>query len=164
MLDEATSINLDEHLARGGPAAQSFARLWRQLWAQDHIPPELLELCRLTFARLHGDEVEMRTVNTFIENGGPKAALRQLVRDDRALYDPTLPAGWRPVLLFAEYYWTDAQSIPDDVADAVKDHHGEAGLVLLIEALGCIDGRIRSARCLRDLSDFRAAQEFAHVE
>jgi hypothetical protein len=46
----------------------------------------------------------------------------------------------------------DAQSIGDEQADEVKAHFGEPGLVLLIEALGCIDGRIRTARCLRDIA------------
>jgi len=34
----------------------------------------------------------------------------------------------------------------------VRDALGEPGLVFLIEALGCLDGRIRTARCLRDLA------------
>jgi len=164
MPEEATSINLDRYLARGGPAAQSFARLWQNLWAQQYIGPELLELCRLTFARLHGDKVEITAANPLVDSGGANAPARQAILEDRALDDLSLPAGWRAVLLFAEYYWTDAQSIPDEVADAVKDHHGEPGLVLLIEALGCIDGRIRTARCLRDLSDYRASKEVSHVQ
>ena len=34
---------------------------------------------------------------------------------------------------------------PDELADGVKRHFGEAGLVCLIEALGFIEGRIRLA-------------------
>lgn len=161
MPGEVNSINLDQRLARGGPAAQSFAQLWQKLWQQQHIAPELLELCRLTFARMHGDTAEMAVANPLAEAA---PALRQAVLADRAIDDPALPAGWRSALLFAEYYWTDAQSIPDEVADDVKRDHGEPGLVLLIEALGCIDGRIRAARCLRDLSVYRATKEVAHVE
>lgn len=41
-------------------------------------------------------------------------------------------------------------------------HLGEPGLVFLIEALGCIDGRIRTARCLRDLRRFSPG-EAVHV-
>ena len=37
------------------------------------------------------------------------------------------------MLLFTECYWGDARSIPDDVADAVKAHLGDAGLVFLIQ-------------------------------
>jgi hypothetical protein len=60
-------------------------------------------------------------------------------------------------------YGLDAQSITDELAASVSDHLGEAGLVFLIEALGCLDGRIRAARCLRDLSAAAAAPEGTHV-
>src|SRR5690606_7514217 len=63
MTESPTSITLDPALARAGPAAESFARLWRGLWRQDHIPPELLELCRLTFARLHDAPDEIAAAN-----------------------------------------------------------------------------------------------------
>ena len=163
VVDQATSITLDRHLARSGPAAESFARLWESLWRQSHLPPRLLELCRLTFARLHGDATELRAANPLIDERGGDDRLEDAVVSGKALDDPHLPDGWAPVLLFAEYYWTDAQSIPDEVADAVKLHHGEPGLVLLIEALGCIDGRMRTARCLRDLAAHRSTMEVAHV-
>jgi hypothetical protein len=163
MSSQATSINLDQQLARGGPAAASFARLWERLWRQDYLPPELLELCRLTFARMHGDTIEMAASNPLADAKHADAALRQAVLNDTALDASALPAAWRPVLQFAEYYWVDAQSIPDEIADAVKSGFGEPGLVLLIEALGCIDGRIRAARCLRDLAAYRSQKEVAHV-
>jgi len=66
--------------------------------------------------------------------------------------DPAFSAAERAVLEFTELFWMDAQSIDDAAAEAVAAHHGEAGLVLLIEALGLIDGRIRAARCLRDIA------------
>jgi len=137
-----SSVSLDRALAGAGPAAESFARFWESLWYQPYLSRGLLEQCRRTLARLHGDAVELAAVN-------PHAAGNGSVR-------PEPPATEQAVLLFAECYWGDAQSIPDDVADAVKAQLGEAGLVFLIEALGCIDGRIRSARCLRDLGAGRA--------
>jgi hypothetical protein len=163
MPSQATSLNLDQHLAQAGPAALSFSRLWERLWQQDYLRPALLELCRLTFARMHGDKVEMAASNPLAAAAPGDAALRQAVLADTALESGVLPAGWRPVLQFAEYYWLDAQSIPDEIAEAVKDDFGEAGLVLLIEALGCIDGRIRAARCLRDISEHRSTREVAHA-
>ena len=51
----------------------------------------------------------------------------------------------------------DAQTIADEVAQEAKDHLGEPGLVFLIEALGCLDARIRAARCLRDLAAYTPA-------
>ncbi len=163
MPDLATSITLDDYLARGGPSAASFARLWKSLWSQHYLPAGLLELCRLTFARLHQDNYEIAAGNPFAADVEHLQELRKSVLEDRALSDPSLPDDWKTVLLFSEYYWTDAQSIPDEVADGVKRHYGEPGMVFLIEALGCIDGRIRTARCLRDLATYRAEKEVAHV-
>jgi len=147
-----TSIDLDIHLASAGPAAESFAALWATLWRQNHVPADLLELCRLTLARLHKDAAEIAATNPHLAADRATAERRHSVLTDQALADPAFSDAEKAVLLFAEYYWVDAQSITDDVAEAVKTHFGEPGLVFLIEALGCIDGRIRAARCLRDLS------------
>lgn len=150
MAEMLTSITLDDHLAKAGPAAATFARLWGKLWQQPYIAADLLDLCRLTFARLHQDSAEQGVNNP--RAGSLTAQRRQTVLDGRAFDDPAFSAADRAVLMFAEYYWTDTQSIPDDAADDVKAYIGEAGLVFLIEALGCIDGRIRTARCLRDIA------------
>lgn len=163
MSNEITSINLDQHLARGGPAALIFAQLWEKLWQQSHIAPPLLELCRLTFARMHGDAPEMAAQNLLVTSDGKHSALKEAARQGRLLDDPGLPKGWSSVLLFAEYYWTDVQSLPDEVAQAVKLEFGEPAFVTLIEALGCIDGRIRTARCLRDMIAHQAKKVTAHV-
>jgi hypothetical protein len=50
-----TSLNVDRSLALAGAAAASFARLWQSLWVQPYVTAALLELCRLTLARLHHD-------------------------------------------------------------------------------------------------------------
>ena len=161
MTDNFNSVTLDAHLAKAGPAAETFARLWDAIWQQDYVSPELLELCRLTLARLHGISAELDTTN-------PKAppidaARRQAVLDGRALEDAAFTPAEKAILLFAEYYWVDAQSITDEVADAARAHTGEAGLVFLIEALGCLDARIRTAACLRDLATTLRNRESAHV-
>jgi alkylhydroperoxidase family enzyme len=49
----------------------------------------------------------------------------------------------RACLAFTEVYAMDTQAITDELAAAVKLHVGDAGLVLLVEALGILDGRIR---------------------
>ncbi|OCC24169.1 hypothetical protein MB02_07840 [Croceicoccus estronivorus] len=160
-----TSVTLDQSLSRAGPAAASFARLWTSLWAQDQLPQGLLELCRLTFARLHRDQDELAASNPLAGERPDMDVLSRLVAEDKAHDSPAFTDGEKAVLLFAEYYWTDTQSIPDEVADRVKAHFGDPGLVLLIEALGCIDGRIRTARCLRDMAASRSKmEEVAHVE
>lgn len=162
MSEQLTSLTLDTALARAGPAAQSFARLWESLWRQEHVPPELLELCRLTLARLHEDGKELAATNPCLSSP-PAPARRSAVIAGDALDGAAFSAAEKAALLFAEYYWIDPQSITDEVAEDVKAHFGEAGLVLLIEALGCLDGRIRTARCLRDIAAHASVKEVAHV-
>jgi hypothetical protein len=161
MRDAPTSLGLDAYLVGAGPSAASFARLWEALWRQNHISPELLELCRLTFARLHDDKAESAAFNSHLS--GPTEERRRSVLAGTISRSPAFTEGEKAVLLFAEYYWLDTQSIPDEVADAVKAHFAEVGLVFLIQALGCIDGRIRTARCLRDLATHTAIEEFTHA-
>lgn len=158
-----TSLDLDRSLAPAGAPAASFARLWQSLWVQPYVTPTLLELCRLTLARLHQDEWELAASNLHVEPGSLPRKRRDAVLAGEAYKSAAFTAGEKAVLLFAECYGLDPQSIPDEVADEVKASRGEAGLVFLIEALGCIDGRIRTARCLRDLARFAPAREDAHV-
>lgn len=160
---ELTSLTLDAHLVTGGAPATSFARLWRSLWSQPYLTPELLEMCRLTLARLHQDEWEAAALNPHLPAGALSAERRQLLLAGRVFRSAAFSDAEKAVLLFAECYALDPQSIADAVADDVKNHLGEAGLVFLIEALGCLDGRIRSARCLRDLARFSAPQAGNHV-
>jgi hypothetical protein len=152
------SLDLDRTLAVAGSAAASFARLWQALWVQPYVPPPLLEMCRLSLARLHRDASELAAVNPHLEPGALPAARRETVIAGRAHAASDFSATEKAVLQFTECYGLDAQSIPDDTADAVKAQLGEAGLVFLIEALGCIDGRIRAARCLRDFRRFVPAE------
>lgn len=157
-----TSVALGRHIAAAGSAAESFDKLWSAIWTQQRIPAELLELCRLTLARLHDYAPEIAASNALIANQ-PAAERRATVIAGNALDDAAFTDAEKAALLFAEYYWVDAQSITDEAADAVKAHFGEAGLVLLIEALGCIDGRIRTARCLSDISINTKTPEVAHA-
>lgn len=158
-----TSLNLDQQLASAGAAAASFARLWQSLWTQPYVTPELLELCRLLLARLHQDEIELRASNSHVPDGTLTAERRELVLAGRAFKSPLFSPPEKAVLLFAECYGLDPQAIADDVAEELKSHLGEPGLVFLIEALGCLDGRIRAARCLRDLAHLAATETHPHV-
>jgi len=161
-LPSPTSLNLDLHLSGAGRPAASFARLWISLWAQPHVPNELLEMCRLTLARQHRDEEEIAAANPHLPAGIPSSERHALVlagNTGDAAFSPEEQA----VLEFAEVYGLDAQSITDELAAQVARALGEQGLVFLIEALGCIDGRIRAARCLRDLAAAASARETAHA-
>lgn len=164
MTDILTSITLDAHLAKAGPAAESFSRLWASLWKQAYVPATTLELCRLTLARMHDDTAEIAATNPHLPSDAISADRRQVVLAGEALDHPAFSDAEKAALLLAEYYWIDPQSITDETAEAVKAHVGEAGLVFLIEALGSIDGRIRTARCLRDIVSHVPAKEAAHVD
>jgi hypothetical protein len=158
-----TSLTLDEQLAPAGAAAASFARLWRSLWVQPYVPAELLELCRLTLARLHRDQAEREAVNPLVPVWGA-AARRAAVLAGNAHKSDSFTTAEKALLEFTESYALDAQSISDAQAARVREALGEPGLVFLIEALGCLDGRIRTARCLRDLAAGTLGGEAAGVD
>ena len=158
-----TSMDLDLHLAVAGGPAGSFARLSGSLWEQPYLTAELLEMCRLTLARLHRDELEIAAVNPRVPRGQPEPQRRTAVLASTTFRSPAFTAAEKAVLLFAECYALDPQSIADEVAQDAKDHLGEPGLVFLIEALGCLDARIRTARCLRDLATHAQSNGAAHV-
>lgn len=150
MTIQYTSLTVNEGLLAARLPAESLQALWQALWTQNYISNEELELCRLNLGRLHGLSVECDAINGHapVLNNERK----QAVVDGRALSDEAFSDREKALLLFTEYYWLDTQSITDEVAQAVKAYVGDAGLVFLIEALGCMDMRIRAAACLSAMS------------
>ena len=116
--------------------AEPYGKLYQALWAQPHLPPAVLELCRLRLAQLHGSEVEWRRREVTLAPGEAQALDRW---ESSELYDENL----RACLAFTEVYAMDAQALTDAHADNVKSYYGEAGLVFLVEALGILDGMTR---------------------
>jgi hypothetical protein len=157
-----TSVDLDLHLAGAGRPAASFARLWHSLWTQPYVSAELLELCRLALARLHQDPHEISAHNRHVPPGSPSRERREAVLAGDAARSTAFSHAERTLLAFAESYALDPRSIGDELAAQVTTQLGEPGLVFFIEALGCLDGRMRSARCLRDLARLGGAGE-SHV-
>jgi hypothetical protein len=129
---------------RGGVLAEvpQLARLqgelYRSLWQQSHLPPRILELCRLRLAQLHRCEAEL-------QHGDWEAQEEKRENlsawPDAALFTDAEQA----CLEFTEVYAMDVQAITDEQAAAVKADFGDAGLVMLIEALGIFDARMRLA-------------------
>lgn len=152
-----SSLDLDRHLAAAGAPAATFAALWNSLWDQPYVSAQLLEMCRLTLARLHQDAAELAAHNPHVPPGSLPQERRAALLAGTAARSALFTAGEQAILDFTESYALDAQSLSDAQADAVKQQLGEPGLVFLIEALGCLDGRIRAARCLRDLARHAAA-------
>jgi alkylhydroperoxidase family enzyme len=145
-----TSFTLDERLVPAGPIAGVFAELSAQFWHQPHLSAELVELCRLTLAVMHGAPDEQKLRHPSSQNPAePKiaAVLAQAWRKN-----PAFSPAEQAALDFTEYYFMDPGSIPDEVAGAVLAHFGESGLVCLVEVLGFVDSRIRLALIYSSLS------------
>ena len=116
--------------------AAPFAALYASLWTQRHVPADILELCRLRLAQLHQCAVELQRQEIRI----PAKKSERLAQWDA---DPIFSPAERACLAFTEVYAMDTQALTDQHADAVKMHFGDAGLVLLVEALGILDGMTR---------------------
>jgi hypothetical protein len=145
----ATSLTLGDAVATAGGPALAFESMWQALWSQQRIPPGLLELCRLRLAQLHGATGELE-----IEHPVAKvpAVRRESVLHGRFATDGQFAPGEVAVLSLAEVYAQDPAAITDAMADEVKAVYGDAGLIVLVEALGFIDGRIRMARLVNALA------------
>jgi alkylhydroperoxidase family enzyme len=116
--------------------AAAYDALYQSLWRQPHLPAEILELCRLRLAQLHRSAVELQRQEQPIMEG-KRDHLNNWDTDSR------FSDAERACLAFTEVYAMDTQAITDELAEAVKLHVGDAGLVLLVEALGILDGRTR---------------------
>ena len=116
--------------------AATFDALYRSLWTQPHLPAEVLELCRLRLAQLHQCAVEMQRHD---------CELSAEKRTNLACWNThsSFSGAERACLAFTEVYAVDAQALTDEHAAEVKAHFGDAGLVLLVEALGILDGMTR---------------------
>jgi hypothetical protein len=146
-----TSFTLDERLAPAGGIAALFAALSARFWDQPHLPPGLIELCRLALAVLHRAPAEQALSHPAafdLARSKVDAVLGETWRKSGAL-----SAAEKSALDFTEYYFMDPQSIPDEVAAAFLAHFGENGLVCLVEALGFIDSRIRLSLLYSTLSE-----------
>jgi alkylhydroperoxidase family enzyme len=116
--------------------ATTFTALYQSLWTQPHLPPEVLELCRLRLAQLHQCVVELQRQDCDIS----AEKCNNLIHWNT---HSAFSTAERACLAFTEVYAMDAQALTDTLAAHVKTHFGDAGLVLLVEALGIFDGMTR---------------------
>ncbi len=116
--------------------AENFTALYHSLWVQPHLPAEILEVCRLRLAQLHRSAVEWQRRDCAI----PTAKSEHLARWDT---HSDFSDAERACLAFTEVYAMDTQALTDELAAGVKGHFGDAGLVMLVEALGIFDGMTR---------------------
>lgn len=139
-----TALNtqsLADVLQLGGQIATDYEAVWDAIWQQPHLPARLLELCRLRLAQLHGATAEL----ALRRDAGLAPRKVDSLLAGNYFRDPEFSPAECAVLEFAEIHAQDPAAIDDAMADAVKEHFGEPGLMCLIEALGFIDGRIRLA-------------------
>ncbi|MBK6583356.1 MAG: hypothetical protein IPG20_10760 [Gammaproteobacteria bacterium] len=134
-------------LQAGGQVASDYEAVWDAIWKQPHVPAPLLELCRLRLAQFHGATAELGLRR---DAGLAPRKIDSLLAGNY-FRDPDFSPAECAALEFTEIYAQDPAAINDDVADAVKQHFGEPGLMCLIEALGFIDGRIRLALMMSSL-------------
>ena len=116
--------------------AAPFDALYQALWTQSHLDPEVLEVCRLRIAQLHRSDVEWQRREVALASD----KIQSLTHWDTV---NLFSSAEHACLAFTEVYVMDAQALTDAHADMVKSYYGEAGLVLLVEALGIFDGMTR---------------------
>lgn len=142
-----SSDNLSQALAAGGALATAYDDVWLALWNQPYLPVTTLELCRLRLAQLHGSAADIALrLNADLDEEKAQAVLAGHYTGTANFSEAELV-----MLEFAEVYAQDPAAISDDMADRVKQHVGETGLVCLVEALGFIDGRLRLALMFESL-------------
>lgn len=113
-----------------------FEQFYKSFGQQSHIDSSSLELCRLRLAQLHNSELAWNQEDCPVEES-KKDALSHW--NTSGLFSDAE----RACLEYTEIYAMDVSSITDQLADVVKAHYGEAGLVALVEALGVFDGITR---------------------
>ncbi|MCX2980934.1 hypothetical protein EYC98_08660 [Halieaceae bacterium IMCC14734] len=132
----ADAADRQQVLAAMPELAASYTQLYAQLWTLPQLPASSLELCRLRLAQLHNSAVEWQKSEAEL---APGQRLALVDWPSSELFD----SAERACLDFCEVYAMDTQAITDAQAEAVKQHHGDAGLVALVEALGLFDGMTR---------------------
>lgn len=113
-----------------------FDQLYSSFWKQPYIAFETLELCRLRLAQLHSSAVDLQR-EEYAVVAQKREALAQWNTDTQ------FSDAERACLELTEIYAMDAQAISDEQAEAVKKHYGDAGLLVLIQALGVFDSMTR---------------------
>ena len=119
-----------------GEIRTRFDELHAALLAQGHLPGATLALCQLRLLQLH--RIEAGAESSALEKTGDRYRCLSNWHREK-IFSPAEKA----CLQFTEVYAMDTQALTDEMADDVKRHYGDAGLVVLTEALGVFDGAAR---------------------
>lgn len=128
--------NRDDIIATVPGIAEPFKRLYASFWQLPQIPAETLELCRLRLAQLNRSSLDGNLAEVPI-SADKRNSVANWVNNS------LFTKGEQASLAFTEVYAMDPQAITDELADDVKTHYGDAGLVALVEALGIFNGLAR---------------------
>ena len=110
--------------------------------ARASVDPELLELCLLRAAHLHG--VDPRTIGELVPIGAASAArAADLAEWHRS---PTFDAKQREAIAFAEQYTIDHTAIDQATIDHLLEVFGADELFRLATAFGVVDRILRLCR------------------
>jgi hypothetical protein len=139
----ADTASIERRLAPAGALAAAYEALWESVWNQRCVPADIIELCRLRLAQLHGARAELSIRHPAALRAGFEEAKAAVLLQPGPGVSQRFSAAERAALELAELHAMDPAMITDAVSDEVKRHFGEEGLVALIEAVGFIDGRIR---------------------
>ncbi|PLW81572.1 hypothetical protein CWI75_15190 [Kineobactrum sediminis] len=126
----------ETHTAALPVIGDHFEQLYASFWELPQLPAQTLELCRLRLAQLHRSHADFE-----LQKYPLASAKRDSLKDWHR--GELFTAAERACLEFTEIYAMDCRNITDEQATAVKQHHGEVGLVALLQALGVFDGVIR---------------------
>lgn len=115
-----------------------FQKFYALFWDKALLPKELMELCRLRVAALHGCETEAAMRTPGVDVAEDKiAALGKWPTDAR------FSAAEKAALQIAELFVQDPHAISDADAAAVVTALDDAALVALLELVGIFDGYCR---------------------
>jgi alkylhydroperoxidase family enzyme len=141
-LSETPGASALERVLGGRPELQPFFREFvGRVWADGLVEPDLLELCRLAIARVHGCESDL--------------ALRYQAACDAGLSEEKVAAlpYWRTsehfsererhCLALAEQFTLDPHGVDDESFGRVASDLGPQGTVALVYSLAVFDGLAR---------------------
>lgn len=136
---------LEGYLGHGPALLAQFKRFYGALWDERLLDPALLEMLRLTIAKVHQCDAELVVRH---ETSGLSDVKRAALADWRNsdLFDP----GERVCLAYAERIPFEHTAITDSEAAAVKDTLGEPGFVAFSVAVSLFDALCR-VRLVLDL-------------
>lgn len=125
--ENRTKGSMTDWVAQHSELGSLFAGFQQSFSGLSQLPPNVLPLCRIRMAQLHGNQASKDAGEAFNEMAEAVAQW-----PDNEQFSPAEKA----CLAFTEVYAMDVHAITDAQADAVKLTVGEPGLVALVQALG----------------------------